>query len=664
VRFIMQTGVRTPAEQARKSLISLHRWSKVLLMLAADCVALPACLLVAMLLRLDSYGHALQLGVTPYVAITILTVGAFLASGLYRAVIRFIDLPLLRSTGIGLAIVVLVAYFASFSLNQQPFPRSVIVVYWFTAFSYVVASRLFVRNFLRHNRRLYEFERRNVAIYGAGEAGARLAQALRSSNQYTAVCFFDDKAALANTNVAGLKVYHCSQIDRAMRHANVGTVILAMPSASSDRRREIVRRLRPYLVEIKTLQSLMELAEDRISAKSVREVRIEDLLGRAPVPPDAELLTQCIQSKRVLVTGAGGSIGSELCRQILACSPAELHLLDHSEHALYTIKQELMQRFPNAKLHQHLGSACDPGLVDHAVRSGAIQTIYHAAAYKHVPLVEANMVEGIRNNVAGAKVVAAAAARFRVQTCVLISTDKAVRPTNIMGASKRVAELIFQAAAAKPGGETTFSMVRFGNVLGSSGSVVPLFQQQIAQGGPVTVTHSDIVRYFMLIPEAAQLVIQAGAMALGGEVFVLDMGKPVKIVDLAKTMIEMSGLDERSASNPHGDIEIQIVGLRPGEKLYEELLLGKDVARSSHPRIMRMIEDFYPEQVLNGLIDDLLAACNSRIPEIVKANMRTLVPEYAPRSADGTHAATAWDTQTSELENLAPALGRNVALNL
>jgi len=640
----MPTYAHAYIEQVRQKLISLSRWSKVMLMVATDCMALPACLFVAMLLRLDSYGRATQYGLAPYIVVTALTIGAFLLSGLYRAVIRFIDLPLLRSAGIGLAAVVFFAYSATFSFNEQPFPRGVIVVYWFTAFSYVVASRLFIRSFLRHNRRRYECMRNDVAIYGAGEAGAQLAQALRTSDQYRAVCFFDDKAALANTNVAGLKVYHKAQMARILQQMHIGLVILAMPSASPERRREIMLLLREHGVAVKTLQGLLELADDKISAKSIREIRIEDLLGRAPVPPRVDLLAKCIQSKNVLVTGAGGSIGSELCRQIMSLAPAELHLLDHCEYALYTIKQELKQRFPNARICAHLGSVCDAKLVAHILHAGEIRTIYHAAAYKHVPLVEANMTEGIRNNIMGARVIAEAAAHSQVETCVLISTDKAVRPTNIMGASKRVAELIFQAIASRPGIKTVFSMVRFGNVLGSSGSVVPLFQQQIEQGGPITITHPDIVRYFMLIPEAAQLVIQAGAMASGGEVFVLDMGKPVKILDLARTMIEMSGLTEKSESNPYGDIEIKVVGLRPGEKLYEELLIGNDVTPSSHPRIMCTTERFLAEPVLNKAIDALLAACSTRVPEIVKASMRHIVQEYNPESCVGDSARSAPET--------------------
>jgi FlaA1/EpsC-like NDP-sugar epimerase len=333
----------------------------------------------------------------------------------------------------------------------------------------------------------------------------------------------------------------------------------------------------------------------------------------------------------VLVTGAGGSIGAELCRQIATLGPRRLHLLDHSEFALYTIRQELAARFPGLGVEAHLGSVCNADLVERILRAAPVDTIYHAAAYKHVPLVETNIVEGLRNNVLGAQVIANAAERFKVDTCVLISSDKAVRPTNIMGASKRIAELIFQAAAVRHGAHTTFCMVRFGNVLGSSGSVIPLFQRQIAYGGPLTITHPDVSRYFMLIPEAAQLVIQAGAMAKGGDVFVLDMGEPVRIVDLARTLIAMSGLTERTPQNPNGDIEIRYVGLFPGEKLHEELLTDGVVFPSEHPRIMRMKETALRPSVLETFITCLMMACETNERAMIESMVKAIVTEYNPQ---------------------------------
>jgi FlaA1/EpsC-like NDP-sugar epimerase len=385
-------------------------------------------------------------------------------------------------------------------------------------------------------------------------------------------------------------------------------------------------------VTTKILSRLLDLADDKtMPREAIRELKFEDLLGRAPVPPRTELFARCVRGKTVLVTGAGGSIGSELCRQIVTLEPARLRLLDHSEFALYTIKQELLNRVPQIPIEAHLGSVCNAALVERILQEDQVDTIYHAAAYKHVPLVEANIVEGLRNNVLGSQVIAAAAARFGVATCVLISSDKAVRPTNIMGASKRIAELIFQAAAATSGDHTTFCMVRFGNVLGSSGSVIPLFQRQIAHGGPLTITDPEVSRYFMLIPEAAQLVIQAGAMAKGGEVFVLDMGEPIKIVDLARTMIVMSGLSEKTAHNPDGDIEIKFVGLFPGEKLHEELLTDGKVFPSDHPRIMRMKENALRPGVLETYITCLMMACDTNDRGMIESMVKAIVSEYTPQ---------------------------------
>jgi len=376
----------------------------------------------------------------------------------------------------------------------------------------------------------------------------------------------------------------------------------------------------------------------------------EQLLGRAPVQPDSALFARCVRGKNVLVTGAGGSIGSELCRQIASLAPRCLHLVDHSEFALYTIRQELQAQWPQLLLHAHLGSVCSDRLLERVMHDAAIHTIYHAAAYKHVSIVETNMVEGLHNNVVGARAVAAAAARFGVETCVLVSSDKAVRPSTIMGASKRLSELVFQAAQqearqeqhpARAGG-TTFSMVRFGNVLGSSGSVVPLFRQQLQRGGPLTVTDAAMERYFMLIPEAAQLVIQAGAMAEGGEVFVLDMGQPLRIVDLARRMIALAGLTERTARYPQGDIEIRYVGLYPGEKLQEELLMADGATPSRHPRILRMKEQALPGALLDQYLELLLLACASNDRWLIESMLKTIITEFTPqaggRAADGEAA--------------------------
>jgi len=653
----------TLSHQFCARIVSMHRTAKAALAIAVDLVALPMCFLIAMILRGGDLQLAKQFSPGSYLLVAVLTIAAFWLSDLYRAVIRFIDHRLLTLTGLALGIAVLCAYLTLVFLNEARFPRSALAIYWFIAFSYVVMSRIGVRKLLRSKRGPCAGKALAVAIYGAGEAGARLAQTMRDGDEYRPLCFFDDKHALNERTVAGLRVFHTSRLVELGAALGIRTIVIALPAAAPERLRELMQRLGQAGVPTKILTRLVDLADDKASDKSVlrdaiREIKFEDLLGRPPVPPRLDLFARCVRGKGVLVTGAGGSIGSELCRQIVTLSPARLHLIDHSEYALYTIRQELAARFPDLPIHAHLGSVCNADLVERVLAAGGIDTIYHAAAYKHVPLVETNIVEGLRNNVLGAQIIAAGAAHHGVQTCVLISSDKAVRPTNIMGASKRIAELIFQAAAARAAGGcapgdgagtgagngaangpthgtgnrtgTTFCMVRFGNVLGSSGSVIPLFQRQITRGGPVTITHPEVSRYFMLIPEAAQLVIQAGAMAKGGDVFVLDMGEPVRILDLARTMIAMHGLTERTPQQPRGDIEIQFIGLFPGEKLHEELLTDGTVFPSEHPRIMRMKESALRPNVLETCITCLMMACETHERGPIESMVKAIVSEYLP----------------------------------
>jgi FlaA1/EpsC-like NDP-sugar epimerase len=603
-------------------------------MVIADLIALPFCFLVAMLLRGGDLRLASHFGPASYVLVAVVTIAAFSISDLYRAVIRFIDQRLLSLTGLALAIAIFCAYIVMFAINEENFPRSALAIYWFIVFSYVVASRVGMRHFLRNLHAVEQTPSEIVAVYGAGEAGARLVQTMRGGEEYRPVCFFDDKHALNDRNIAGLRVFHTDRLAELVQQMRIRSIVIALAAVSPERLRDIMQRLSQAGIGIKILSRLVDLADDKVTPReTIREMKFEDLLGRPPVPPRVDLFARCVRGKHVLVTGAGGSIGSELCRQIVTLAPASLHLLDHSEFALYTIRQELATRFPDVSLEAHLGSVCNAELVERILRNGAVATVYHAAAYKHVPLVETNIVEGLRNNVVGAQVVAAAAARNDVETCVLISSDKAVRPTNIMGASKRIAELIFQAAAARQGTPTTFCMVRFGNVLGSSGSVIPLFQRQIARNGPLTITHPEVSRYFMLIPEAAQLVIQAGAMAKGGDVFVLDMGDPVKIVDLARTLIALSGLTERTPQHPTGDIEIRYVGLFPGEKLHEELLTDGVVCPSEHPRIMRMKETALRPSVLDAFVNCLMMACETHERPMIDAMVKSIVTEYTPQQA-------------------------------
>jgi FlaA1/EpsC-like NDP-sugar epimerase len=612
-------------------MVAMHRMAKIAVMVAVDLLALPFCILIAMLLRVGDLSLATHYGPLSYFLVAAVTVAAFSLSDLYRAVIRFIDQRMLAVTGLTLGLAVICVYIALFAINDEKFPRSVLAIYWFIVFSYVVASRITVRNFLR-NHMSHKPAGDPVAIYGAGESGAQLALAMRNGSEYRPVCFFDEKHVLNERTIGGLRVFHTDRLVEMVNTLCIRSVIIAIPQVSPARLRDIMQRMAEAGVTTKILSRLMDLADDGVAApESIRSLKFEDLLGRPPVPPRVDLFARCVRARTVLVTGAGGSIGSELCRQIVTLAPARLLLLDHSEFALYTIKQELHTNHPELQIEAHLGSVCNEGLVERILGQTRVNTIYHAAAYKHVPLVEANIVEGLRNNVLGAQVIANAAERYKVDTCVLISSDKAVRPTNIMGASKRIAELIFQAAAARLVPHTTFCMVRFGNVLGSSGSVIPLFQRQIAHGGPLTITHPEVTRYFMLIAEAAQLVIQAGAMAEGGDVFVLDMGDPIKIVDLARTMIVMSGLTEKNQHNPDGDIELKFVGLFPGEKMYEELLTDGKVFPSEHPRIMRMKENALRPGVLETYITCLMMACDTNDRAMIESMVKAIVSEYTPQ---------------------------------
>ena len=612
--------------------LSLTRPQKIAVMVLIDLLALPVCLLLAYALQLDSPHLGDHDGLAAAVIMAMATLPVFHLGGLYRNVVRFLDVRMLRATGIGLASLTLGTYALSVAAGALPPPPDVLFIYWFTAYSYVLVSRFGARNMLRQGsaKRLI---RPRVAIYGAGEAGFQLVNSMRDSRTHTPICFFDDDGRLVSRHVSGLRVYGMQDVERVVDLAGIDQVVLAIPSASPERRKVIVNRFARMGILVKTLPTLAELGDSSALENTIREVRVEDLLGRKAVPPMEDLFARCIAGKSVLVTGAGGSIGSELCRQIESQHPAKLLLLEHSEFALYSIENELKGRFPETQVIALLGSVCDRQLVERILRAHHVDTIYHAAAYKHVPLVEANMAEGLRNNVQGAWTIARAAVTTGVATCVLVSTDKAVRPTNIMGASKRCAELIFQALALHSPGQTVFSMVRFGNVLGSSGSVVPLFREQIRRGGPITLTHPEMTRYFMLIPEAAQLVIQAGAMAKGGEVFVLDMGEPVQVIELARTMIETSGRTERTADNPEGDIEIQVTGLRPGEKLYEELLIGGEIMASAHPRIMSSHEHRMELAELVPCIAALMGACASNDPHRIQTALQAVVSEYTPYSA-------------------------------
>jgi FlaA1/EpsC-like NDP-sugar epimerase len=616
---------------ARNWLLALPRPQKILVMLFADVLVLPLCLITAYYVRLGDGTFLAAYGVGAPIIVALATIPVFHACGLYRNVVRFVDMHLLYSIGVGLAVLAGSVYALSYILHDPLPPRSSLFIYWFIAFSYVVLTRFGARHLLRA-RAISPGGLPRVAIYGAGDPGVHLAHAMRSSQTHQPICFIDDDPQLRNQQVAGLRVMPLDALRGTAGALGVQEIVLAMPSASPAARHRIYNALLGLGLPVKTLPTLAEMASGRMTDVQVRDIDVVDLLGRAPVPPRKDLFARCVAGKTVMVTGAGGSIGSELCRQVLSQQPARLILLDHSEYALYAIERELRERDPDAQIVTVLASVCDAERLDALLRRETVQTIYHAAAYKHVPLVEANAAEGVANNVLGAWNVGLVAARYRVETCVLVSTDKAVRPTNVMGASKRVGELVFQALAQRAHGSTIFSMVRFGNVLDSSGSVVPLFREQIRRGGPITLTHPEVVRYFMLIPEAAQLVMQAGAMGRNGEVYVLDMGAPVRVIDLARTLIKLSGLTERTAAHPDGDIEILITGLRPGEKLYEELLIGGQVVPSAHPRIMASKEHMIPLEQLEPMLAHLLATCKAGDGLAVRRALQGLVTEYAPYS--------------------------------
>lgn len=557
-----------------------------------DTVFITVALLSAFMIR-DKIESWLSLELYYSAGVTVIcTIVVWSRLGLYRAVIRFIDTKALSTIFVGSLISGILLVIASYFL-KAPMPRSVPFIYASVLLIFVGGSRLVVRGWInaKNGKR-----KTPVVIYGAGASGRQLGLSLQHGAEYDPVAFIDDNIELQNTLVSSIRVHSSDSLPSIIEKHQAKKLLLALPSAGAKRRKTLLNQLEKLPVEVLTIPGSADLVSGKLQVDTLRKVDIVDLLGRDPVEPINHLFRRCIENKNVMVTGAGGSIGSELCRQIINQQPVSLILFEASELALYSIEKELNELLGKADLSVKvipiLGTVIDRSLIESVIKQFSINTIYHAAAYKHVPIVEHNVVSGLRNNVWGTMTCAEAALACGVENFVLISTDKAVRPTNVMGASKRLTELVLQALAETKEGKpaTNFSMVRFGNVLGSSGSVVPLFKKLISEGGPVTITHPDITRFFMTIPEAAQLVIQAGAMGLGGEVYVLDMGKSVKINDLAKKMIHLSGLTVKNESNPGGDIEITYTGLRPGEKLFEELLIGENVEGTEHKRIMKARE--------------------------------------------------------------------------
>ncbi|WP_421621650.1 polysaccharide biosynthesis protein [Alkalilimnicola ehrlichii] len=613
-------------------LIDLPRPVKRFVMIMADTLMLPVALWAAFSLRLGTpvpgvlldYGWLLLL--VPAVSLPV-----FALFGLYRAVVRYMGLQAIIAVVQGVTLSALVFGALVMLGRLEGIPRSALLIYWLLALFMVGGSRLVVRAWFQAAIKRRGTEK-PVVIYGAGTGGIGLATSLFNGRQYRPVAFVDDNPAKQGTVIAGLPVRKPAELAELIDRNRLEYILLAMPRLSRTRRREIVAQLEPLPAHILTIPSLADIVANRASPDEVREVEVEDLLGRDAVGPRRELLARCIRGKTVMVTGAGGSIGSELCRQILREQPTQLVLVERSEFALYAIERELQAQLQGEArrpaVQAVLANVTDLARMEMLMHAFRVDTVYHAAAYKHVPLVETNVLEGIDNNVFGTLHTALAAVEAGVRYFVLVSTDKAVRPTNVMGASKRLAELVLQGLARQPDIRTRFSMVRFGNVLGSSGSVVPLFREQIRNGGPITVTHPEVTRYFMTIPEAASLVLQAGSMAHGGEVFVLDMGEPVRIVDLARRMIRLSGLEERNAEHPDGDIEIHFTGLRPGEKLYEELLLGEAVTETSHPMIMRAREGHLPTDTLQSLLSELRAACRRYNTQDARKLMAQVVEGY------------------------------------
>ncbi|MBY3278660.1 polysaccharide biosynthesis protein [Rhizobium laguerreae] len=628
-----------PMQALVAPLLAMPRVAKRALALLLDSSFCVLTIWLAYCFRLNEWTVLTGVQWLPVFVSLCMALPIFIVMGMYRAIFRYANMAAFITVLKAIAIYG-VAFMTIFTALSVPgVPRTVGILQPFLLLIAIGLSRLSIRYWLgdAYQRILHKNMLAKVLIYGAGTAGRQLAGALINSAELNVVGYLDDDPRLKGGVMGGLPIYDPSDLPVLAESLGVHNVLLALPSASRQRRNEILEHIRKARVNVRTLPDLTALAQGRIAVSDIRELEIEDLLGREAVAPRQELLDKSMRNKVVMVTGAGGSIGGELCRQILRTGPSSLILIDQNEFALYNIHAELQKL---AELYKHenmqivpiLCSVRDQDRMEHVMQSWRPQTLYHAAAYKHVPLVEHNAVEGIKNNVMGTLVAARAAIKCGVSNFVLISTDKAVRPTNVMGASKRLAEMVLQALAAESAIDkmrTNFSMVRFGNVLGSSGSVVPLFRQQIKEGGPVTLTHPDITRYFMTISEASQLVIQAGAMAEGGDVFLLDMGEPVRIADLARKMVELSGLAVRDEDNPEGDIELSVTGLRPGEKLFEELLIGDNPETTEHPRIMKAREDFLSWPELSRRLNTLNAALDRNDMIAARATLAELVSGYS-----------------------------------
>jgi len=648
----------------KQSLLNLPRFAKRGIVIFFDVLLCGFTVWLAFGLRLDQWGHLQGKQWWAFIAAITCSFPLFISFGLYRAIFRYAGSAALQSMARAF-IIYTGLFFSMFTLiGVDGIPRSIGVIQPILLFIGVGTSRYFIRYWLGGLSKFQKdsYHQRPIAlIYGAGSAGRQLAAGLSINKEMLVKGFIDDDKFLQGNTINGVDVYRNVDLQNLIRRLEITDVLLAIPSVSQSRRNEIIASLNGCGVRVRSLPGIIDLAAGRVRISDLHDLDMNDLLGRKVVPPDIALLEQNIRGKTVLVTGAGGSIGSELCRQIIKFSPSALILVESSEHALYLINEELRKLIAGQenshgeslaggdvkttptkdlpiRLIACLASVRDKDSMLKIFTSHHPGTVFHAAAYKHVPLVEQNPAEGIRNNVLGTLTCAQVSLETGISHFILISTDKAVRPTNVMGASKRIAEMVLQAmaeSAVKNGHATQFSMVRFGNVLGSSGSVAPLFSAQIKAGGPITLTHPEVTRYFMTIPEAAQLVIQSGAMATGGDVFVLDMGQPVRIYDLAVKMVYLSGLMVKDELHPHGDIEIEVTGLRPGEKLYEELLIGNNPQPTDHPKIMKAHEEFLPWVELQIELEKLnmaLQACDS---QLIRSSLKKLVPGYQPNGDEG-----------------------------
>jgi len=612
-----------------KKISESSRNTRRALLVAIDFIALPVALWAGYALRLGEWWPAGYIDKVwwLFVAAPLVAVPIFIRMGLYRAVLRYVGGAALITIAKAVSITTLILLALMVMSQTQGVPRSVFISFWLISMLFIGGSRLLLRSYI-HTYTKKRNIKQPVAVYGAGSAGVELAKAMQSGWEFEPVAFLDDDAEKRGIEIHGVKVFSPDQITYLIDKKNISQILLAMPSLTPRRRHKILEKLEEHPVHIRTLPGITDLVSGKATVSDIREVDAGDVLGRDAVPPVPGLIEQCVRGKNVIVTGAGGSIGSELCRQIVEHGPSKLVLFEQSEFALYKIEKELEAYNANLEIIAVLGSVTNTARVEAVLKCFEVHTVYHAAAYKHVPLVEHNPIEGLQNNVFGTWNAAEAAKAAGVETFVLISTDKAVRPTNIMGATKRFAELVLQAMDDESNA-TRFTMVRFGNVLDSSGSVIPLFRKQIKSGGPVTVTHPDVTRYFMTIPEAAQLVLQAGALGEGGDVFVLEMGDPIKIDDLARCMIHLSGLEVCEDDNPDGDIIIDYTGLRPGEKLYEELLIGDNVTGTEHPKIMRAAEEKISWKQLLDYRSKFEIACNNFETNKVKSLLEQVVIGYS-----------------------------------